>query len=174
MILLCVILAGSVFFTKDVNAASFSNTQREYINVLSKLDVYKRQDYISVTDVYRAGGVSLDKITVTEGGSRSDLWNQIKADMLNSTVTTLKKAGGAVMTNVVVAAYAVGDIDNLKDSFNSWLEVKKVYTPDPENTKYYRSIYNMQNKLVREDMKPTFDTVSYTHLDVYKRQVQEL
>lgn len=77
-------------------------------------------DYISVTDVYRAGGVSLDKITVTEGGSRSDLWNQIKADMLNSTVTTLKKAGGAVMTNVVVAAYAVGDIDNLKDSFNSW------------------------------------------------------
>lgn len=76
-------------------------------------------DYISVTDVYRAGGVSLDKITVTEGGSRSDLWNQIKADMLNSTVTTLKKAGGAVMTNVVVAAYAVGDIDNLKDSFNS-------------------------------------------------------
>ena len=67
-------------------------------------------DYISVTDVYRAGGVSLDKITVTEGGSRSDLWNQIKADMLNSTVTTLKKAGGAVMTNVVVAAYAVGDI----------------------------------------------------------------
>ena len=114
-------------------------------------------DYISVTDVYRAGGVSLDKITVTEGGSRSDLWNQIKADMLNSTVTTLKKAGGAVMTNVVVAAYAVGDIDNLKDSFNSQLEVKKVYTPDPENTKYYRSIYNMQNKLVREDMKPTFD-----------------
>ena len=34
LILLCVILAGSVFFTKDVNAASFSNTQREYINVL--------------------------------------------------------------------------------------------------------------------------------------------
>ena len=31
LILLCVILAGSVFFTKDVNAASFSNTQREYI-----------------------------------------------------------------------------------------------------------------------------------------------
>ena len=114
-------------------------------------------DYIGVTDVYRNAGVNLDKITITEGGSRSDLWNQIKSDMLNSKVTTLKKAGGAVMTNVVVAAYAVGDIDNLKDSLNSWLETKKVYTPNPENTKYYRSIYNMQNKLVREDMKATFD-----------------
>jgi xylulokinase len=114
-------------------------------------------DYIGVTDVYRNAGVNLDVITVTEGGSRSDLWNQIKSDMLHSKVKTLKKAGGAVMTNVVVAAYAVGDIDNLKDSLKSWLETKKVYEPDEANTEYYRNIYNMQNKLVREDMKAAFD-----------------
>ena len=35
--LFCFILAGSLFFTKDVNAAAFSNIQKEYINVLSKL-----------------------------------------------------------------------------------------------------------------------------------------
>ena len=49
--LLCFILAGSFFFTKDVDAATFSDTQKEYINVLSKfmiegtvsenLDVYR-------------------------------------------------------------------------------------------------------------------------------------
>lgn len=37
LFLLCFILAGSLFFTKDVDAAAFSNTQKEYINVLSKL-----------------------------------------------------------------------------------------------------------------------------------------
>ncbi len=116
-------------------------------------------DYIGVTDVYRSAGVNLDQITITEGGSRSDLWNQIKADMLNSEVKTLKKSGGAVMTNVVVAAYAVGDIKDLKASFNSWLEPKKIYTPNPRNTKYYREVYNVQNKLVREDMKTAFDTL---------------
>ena len=116
-------------------------------------------DYIGVTDVYRAAGVNLDQITITEGGSRSDLWNQIKADMLNSNVKTLKKAGGAVMTNVVVAAYAVGDIESLEDSMDSWLAIKKEYTPDPVKTEYYRKIYNMQNKLVREDMKAAFDTL---------------
>ena len=51
LFLLCFILAGSLFFTKDVNAATFSDTQKEYINVLSKfmiegtvsgnLDVYR-------------------------------------------------------------------------------------------------------------------------------------
>ena len=51
LFLLCFILAGSLFFTKDVDAATFSDTQKEYINVLSKfmiegtvsgnLDVYR-------------------------------------------------------------------------------------------------------------------------------------
>ena len=36
LLLLCFILAGSFFFTKDVDAATFSDTQKEYINVLSK------------------------------------------------------------------------------------------------------------------------------------------
>lgn len=35
--LFCFILIGCLFFTKDVNAAAFSNTQREYINELSRL-----------------------------------------------------------------------------------------------------------------------------------------
>lgn len=51
LFLLCFILAGSLFFTKDVDAATFSDMQKEYINVLSKfmiegtvsgnLDVYR-------------------------------------------------------------------------------------------------------------------------------------
>ncbi len=116
-------------------------------------------DYMEMGDSYRASGVDFKKITITEGGSRSDLWNQIKADMLDAEVVTLKKAGGAVMTNVITAAYAVGDIDNLEDFWDKWLEVKKIYKPNPENTKLYRSIYEKQKKLVREDMKPAFDAL---------------
>ena len=53
-------------------------------------------EYMGVTDTYRTGSVDLSQITVTEGGSRSDLWNQIKADMLDSMVTTLQKSGGEI------------------------------------------------------------------------------
>ena len=147
---------------------SFANASGSFLNMTMDTDqsVLWRAvleaigyDYIGVTDVYRSAGVNLDKITVTEGGSRSDLWNQIKSDMLNSKVTTLKKAGGAVMTNVAVAAYAVGDIDNLKDSMEKWLEIKNLYEPNPKNTEYYRKVYDIQNKLVREDMKAAFNTL---------------
>ena len=36
-------------------------------------------DYMEITDTSRAAGVPLTRITVTEGGSRDSLWNQIKA-----------------------------------------------------------------------------------------------
>ena len=51
LFLLCFILAGSLFFTKDVDAATFSDTQKEYINVLSKI---RRAGTVSGhLDVYR-------------------------------------------------------------------------------------------------------------------------
>lgn len=41
LFLLCFILAGSLFH-KDVDAATFSDTQKEYINVLSKFMIEER------------------------------------------------------------------------------------------------------------------------------------
>ena len=113
-------------------------------------------DYIGVTDIYRSAGVNLNQITITEGGSRSSLWNQIKSDMLNTKVKTLKNAGGAVMTNIITAAYAVGDVLDLKEKLASLLETKKIYIPYEENTKYYRNIYNIRKNLISEDMKNVF------------------
>ena len=113
-------------------------------------------DYIGVTDVYRAAGVDLNRIVVTEGGSRSDLWNQIKADMLNCRVTTLKTAQGAVMTNAATAAYAIGDIPDLQEAFEANLIENKSFVPDLKRTAFYRKIYERKTKLVREEMRTAF------------------
>ena len=50
--LLFLIVAGSIFFTKEVHAAAFSDTQKEYINVLSRLMI---EGTVSENmDVYRS------------------------------------------------------------------------------------------------------------------------
>lgn len=66
-------------------------------------------DYMGLADSYRAAGVDLNRITVTEGGSRNELWNRIKSHMLGADVVRFRNAGGAVLTNCIVAAHAVGD-----------------------------------------------------------------
>ena len=105
-------------------------------------------DYMEVTDRYRAAGIDLNQLTVTEGGSRDALWNQIKADMLSTHVQTLQVAGGAVPTNCLVAARAVGDITNLKAVLQQRLAVKDSYEPHAELTALYRKQYEKRRHIL--------------------------
>lgn len=115
-------------------------------------------DYMDVVDTYRSAGVELSKITITEGGSRSEIWNQIKADMLGSDVVTLKNAGGAVVTNCLVGAYAIGDIENITEALKKTQEVKRLYHTNPEVHDFYAKQCESQKKIV-DSMKDTFRLV---------------
>ncbi len=116
-------------------------------------------DYMEITDLYRSAGVDLSRITVTEGGSRSKVWNQIKADMLGSEVVTPKRAGGALITNRTVAAYAVHDIPDITEAVIRDFETDRVYTGQDENHKMYRDRYELKKKLVKDDLTAAFRTL---------------
>ena len=79
--------------------------------------------------------------------------------MMNCRVVTLETAEGAVLTDAAAAAYAVGDIGDLKAVFEKNLKVKEIYKPRTENTHKYRRIYEQQKKLIREDMRQAFRTL---------------
>ena len=106
-------------------------------------------DYMEVTDRYRAAGIDLTTLTITEGGSRDDLWNQIKADMLGTQVSTLRVAGGAVPTNCIVAAYGAGDIADLKQALQRQLAVHKTFMPNKDNTAMYRRQYEQRRHILQ-------------------------
>ena len=50
-------------------------------------------DYMEIAKLYASAGVDMSRLTITEGGSRSDIWNQMKADMLDARAVTLAEAG---------------------------------------------------------------------------------
>lgn len=106
-------------------------------------------DYMEITDRYRHAGIDLTQLTVTEGGSHDALWNQIKADMLDTNVVTLEVAGGAVPTNCLVAAYSIGDISDLKQALQRQFMVKDTYKPNQEHTMLYRELYMKRNKMLK-------------------------
>ena len=66
-------------------------------------------EYCEIAERCRTAGTPVDRIIVTEGGSRDALWNQIKADKIGAETLTLE-TGGALATNALVAACAVGDL----------------------------------------------------------------
>ena len=116
-------------------------------------------DYMEITDTYRAAGVDLNRITVTEGGSRDSLWNQIKADMLNATVVRYRNAGGAVVTNCVFAAKAAGHIEDVRPLLEKTIIKDAEYTPNADNSTLYRKLFDLKTKLVKTDLQPAYATL---------------
>lgn len=113
-------------------------------------------DYMEITDLYRSAGIDLSRITITEGGSRDDMWNQMKADMLGSRTVTLENAAGAVMTNCTFGAYAVGDVENIVETLTNNVHIKREFTPDVDNTSFYRAQYEKKTELVKKAMAEAF------------------
>ena len=85
-------------------------------------------EYGEIADRCRAAGTPVDRVIITEGGSRDPLWNQIKADMIGAETLTLK-TGGALATNAVLGAYAVGDVKDVEAKLREGLAETGRYSP---------------------------------------------
>ena len=83
----------------------------------------------------------------------------MKSDMLGSEVITLKNAGGAIVTNCIFGAYALGEITDIRKALKDHLEIKQLYHTDPVNHKFYGKQYQIREKLIRQDMREVFHTL---------------
>lgn len=113
-------------------------------------------DYMGLAESYRKAGVALDRITVTEGGSRDGLWNQIKSHMLNADIVRFKNAGGAVMTNCIFGAYAIGDQKDVVKTLQDNIVLEAEYHPEHQLVERYAKLNQLRNTLIRDDMKVAF------------------
>jgi xylulokinase len=82
------------------------------------------------------------EIKATGGGATSDVWLQIKADILNTEITALscKEVGAAGTT--ALAGVCVKCFDNLKDAVYNMVKIRKVFAPNEKNSEAYASLYN--------------------------------
>ena len=135
------------------NAASFWRSMLEAIAF----------EYLSYTIDFKSQGIPVKEVIGIGGGSKSDLWNQIKADTLDTPYTTLKRSEGAVLGNALLAAYGVGDIKDMKKTIREWIEIKKTYRPRKENTEMYSRIYEQRKKILHGPMKEIFTLLTELH-----------
>ena len=85
--------------------------------------------------------------------------------MLDSRTVTLENAAGAVMTNCVFGAYAVGDIKDIAGALTGNIHIKKEFEPDPAIHAFYQKQYELKNRLVKEEMGTAFLTLKQMRED---------
>ncbi len=95
------------------------------------------------------------ELRATGGGASSDVWLQIKADILNKELMSLDcKEVGAAGT-AIITAKAIGLFNDIKAAAAKMAPIKKVFKPNPENYERYKvlcdkygEVYNSVRKLI--------------------------
>ncbi len=109
----------------------------------------------SHVDVFAEGGLELGEVRVTNGGSRSRLWREILADVLQRDLTSIIKHPGASYGAAVIAGIGTGLIHDWS-YVEGALEEGEIISPNPANVAVYEERYQQFLQLAN-------DTASISH-----------
>ena len=101
-------------------------------------------------------GIEVKEIRSLGGGSKSPVWNQIKAENNQVTWETVKTKEAATLGAAILAGAAVGYFDSVQNAVENMVSVKERITPASENKEVYEKGYSMYKKLMN-DLKDCFD-----------------
>jgi xylulokinase len=82
-------------------------------------------------------GVPVESVRSTGGGAKSDMWNQLKADMLGVPVATLQTAEGGSLGTAMLAGVATGVYDTIDEAVGLLIREERVFEPRPEMVQRY-------------------------------------
>ncbi len=88
-------------------------------------------------------GVRISTIHILGGPTKSEIWNQMQADVYDSTVHTLKNADAAVLGAAIVAGVGVGMFKDIPDGVRKMVSVNKSYLPVKKHVDAYRELYDI-------------------------------
>jgi len=92
-------------------------------------------------DVLEELNIPVNEIRVLGGGARSNIWNQIKADITEKTILRTENEEAACLGAAILAGKAVGMFDNVKEASNRMVKIKKTFEPRKENVETYKFTY---------------------------------
>lgn len=83
----------------------------------------------------------LNELKVIGGGSKSRVWMQILADVMELPIAQLGGEGGAGYGMALLAAYACGDINSIEEISDKAVQVKEYFYPRSYNASLYAQKY---------------------------------
>lgn len=143
----------------------FAGAATPYMDTGSKGAIVGLTAGHTVADIYRAcmegvvyemmlnmeylkeSGVAIHMLHAAGGGAHSEVWMQMKADMLNIPITALSTVDAGTVGSAMLTGIAAGYFKDLEDAAEHMVEKKKIYQPNPEMHKKYQKLYERYQKL---------------------------
>lgn len=98
--------------------------------------------------------IKCEKIFTSGGGARSDIWNQIKADIIGIPYCKLNIKEAGTFGAAMLAGVGIGLYNGLKDPIEQFNNIKKIYEPNKRSKMIYNQYYAFYkefNKVLHEN-----------------------
>jgi xylulokinase len=110
-------------------------------------------------EIFRGLGVPVKQIRASGGGSRSQLWRQIQADVFGQKVATLNAEEGPGYGVALLAAVGAGAFKNVAEACKATIEVVKETPPNRAAAKCYDRAFPVYQQLY-QSLKGDFKSIS--------------
>jgi xylulokinase len=105
-------------------------------------------------EVAACAGVQIQELRSIGGGAQSDLWNQMKADILGIPISLPEVSAGAPFGDALLAGMGIGLYPDPEKSIQTMIRIRKQYEPVEERHQRYGEFYQIFRRIydhLRED-----------------------
>ena len=97
--------------------------------------------YIFMLKLLEELGLHIVEISMVGGETRSDFWNQLKADVTGRRIRIPEVEDAAAMGAALLAGIGTGQYGSVKKAVESAVKTRKIYVPNAENHYTYLKLY---------------------------------
>jgi len=120
-------------------------------------------DMMDMIQAMRGAGVSVQRVRILGGPTRSELWNQIQADIYGTSVQTLKVPDATVLGAAILGAVGAGVFKSIEEGAEQMVRVDRTYEPQPRNVAVYADLYATYCRMYEAlDRSGSFEAIAAT------------
>lgn len=114
--------------------------------------------YAESIEILSGLGVSVKEASIVGGESQSDLWNQIKADVIGRPIKTLQVPDAAALGTAILGGMSAKTFGSIHKAVEEMVRIKRVYTPNRERNLQYSKIL-LKYKRIYESVERGFEVI---------------
>ena len=108
----------------------------------------------NIGEVISSFNINISSVTVSGGLSRLDIVNQIKADVFGKPVIKLNNFETTSIGAALICLVAKNIFSSMKEGFNVFVNIKRVFEPDFNNNEIYNDFYGLYEEVYKSLLEP--------------------
>ena len=143
--------ARGVFF-----GISYLHSPAHFVRSIMEGVAFSQKDCLEIA---RGIGTKYDKVILIGGGSRSKVWRQIMADILNADIAINNINEGPAFGAALISGVGTGIYRDIYEAHNRTVKIIENFIPIENNVLLYEKLYDIYRNLYN-DLKPDFKKIS--------------